>query len=485
MIRPLFLLFVLAVSYLAAADICNSLPLLTVDPPNTTGKAGTLRTYNLTVNNTNKFDFCSNSYLVNASMPSSIRPFTPSTYPFIFIVEPKNRTNSVLLTFSSIPNASDASYAITLEAIGASYEGVSFKNSTTALYIVSGRALDQPDLLITSYGYHCFDRTGIPRQQCYLYDEFSLDNVTINNTGNGSFRGLITFKASMTGPNLTHEFVEETVPPMVPRSAYVLKPKKALVVFSVSGSHQLNGEVFTDLSLNESNYANNVYSISIPVSAGYPPGCFYNNPSCQAGYSCKDNQCIPVIEPTPSPTPSEVTPTPQANDTPSGGNATATPIAGVNASDVDDLANQARKGGENASEIDALLNQSRQLQSQGRLAEAKALLEQARQKALALVEKTRAAKTNYILYASFAFLGLLLLAIAALVIRKKKREETARQREEIKKPSIVLPPLTPESFEKPKTPAEEPTAEKPVQKPLEESREPESPARKPYDSDMP
>ncbi|MFH1106466.1 MAG: hypothetical protein V1787_01075 [Candidatus Micrarchaeota archaeon] len=435
---PILLLALLALSVFA--EVCDAPPNVTVIPNVTVGRAGTVRTYVLNITNPNRLVVCPDSFYVNVTLPVGLRKFSPDVYPVIIPVRPQNGSSNFTCSFSSINNASDGNYTITFKVNGSTLLGTPLLTTATAIYSVSERVFDQSDLVVTAYGYRCFDRTNVPRTQCFLYDSFSLDNVTINNTGSGDFRGEIVFRAKITGSNLSHEFAEVNVPPVPRNSSVTVTIEDARTSFAIAGAHEVTGTVITDRSQNESSEANNVRVLSLLVSSGYPPGCVYDNPSCGAGYYCKDNLCVPVIEPTPSATPY---PTEEAN-----ASATPTPVPTLNASDILNYTDELRGSGENTSEVDILLNQSEELRRQGRFAEAQKLLDEARAKVQALVAKTRASKSMYYIYIGVGFLVLLVAAIVLLVVRKRRREEKARETQGGKKPSVLMPPLTPESFEK-------------------------------------
>ncbi|MFH1200087.1 MAG: hypothetical protein V1708_03400 [Candidatus Micrarchaeota archaeon] len=448
--RRLTVLLAIALLASQAAATCHTPPSIALVPNSTAGKAGSIRQYTLFVNNTNQFVWCDNQYHANVTVPRQMRLIEPARYPMLIRANPGNETVAYNLTFSLESNSSDGDYPFAVTVYGKSFEGNAISSSATGKYVVAGRLWDQPDLIITNYGFHCSDRQKIPRANCFLYDSFSLDNVTISNTGNGSFRGQIFFKASIAGPNLSTEFASAQVPPVGALSSVTVSLSKAVTAFSVAGLQVLTGVISTDWATNESSESNNFLILNIPVSEGYPPGCFYLNPPCQSGFACRDNECVPVLEPTPTPAPDiDVPEFPRAtpNSTDSTGN-NANDTAGVNSSDVIQGLTDLKNLGENTTDIEVILNDSASLQKQGKFAQAKALIAEARRRVTELVDRSRKAQVSVYLYASGGFLILLLAMILFLVIRKRKHEEAAFLRPPESKPKMLLPPLNPENFEK-------------------------------------
>lgn len=398
------------------AEVCELPPHLQVTPDFSEGIAGSLQSYILTITNINPWVWCPRTFTILTDVPPQVKRFDPIKNATNVTVPAQNESRNFTLKFSTLPNATTGNYTLSIRVAGQSFEGTPYENTTTALLGVTSQSIDLPDLEITRIGYHCFDRTGIPRSTCYLYDSFSLDNVTVNNTGTRDYDWNITVEARNDGPNISHVFVAVHVPPVPSNdSVFVELGSSAITTFAVAETHTIQVQVYPGGVIDEIDEENNIFTLSVGVSAGYPPGCFYNNPSCDIGYTCIDNVCVPLQTPTLIPTVS-ITPTPNATVTP-------TPLPTIFVSDIEDLRNEALDGGENVSEVDRLLQESFSLQRQGRYAEALAKVEAARERAKEFASKVRGTNAGSYLAISLGFLFVLLLFIAILVIRKRKHEE--------------------------------------------------------------
>ena len=296
---PLIFFLLLSSHAFAALPGCSSPPRVSVSPWNVSSVAGSIQKYVVNVTDTSNRSTapCGSVgyYVTISSLPSQLSVFSAPPYPSVFL----NVQGSSLLEFQivSASNASDGNYPFSFTV--SSPDGIASVTSNSTSYSVSGRSLMSSfiDFSITNASWRCFDKF-MNRSECYERDVLALDSITLRNSGPSVLANLTLF-GKVDSSNFSQNFLTTSVaaPPFnISQDIPLFSTVGAKLQLSPAGSYTITISVYTSPANLDGNPSNNAYSFQITSKGGAPSGCFYNNPTCVAGDTCVQNQCVQAGE---------------------------------------------------------------------------------------------------------------------------------------------------------------------------------------------